>query len=157
MIVRFQEFDANLSAQIILEGIKGVQRRVCSLQSWLANCKLSGQVRMKTVQVAIQDPVYADSVRELLVRDGKHEVHLVERPEADLGGVIIVDTAHLDGLPSLPNVQERLVVVVNKDHDDLFRIWDAGVRHVLFQGDPPQTARVVVLGVELSIGSGVRA
>jgi hypothetical protein len=127
------------------------------LQQWLANCKLSGEVRMKTVQVAIQDPAYADSVRDLLVRDGNHEVHLVEQPEAALGGVIVVDTAHLNGLPLLSNVRERLVVMVNKEHDDLFKIWDAGVRHVLFQGDSPQTARVVVLGVELSLGSRVHA
>lgn len=112
---------------------------------------------MKTVQVAIQDPAYADSVRDLLVRDGNHEVHLVEQPEAALGGVIVVDTAHLNGLPLLSNVRERLVVMVNKEHDDLFKIWDAGVRHVLFQGDSPQTARVVVLGVELSLGSRVHA
>jgi hypothetical protein len=107
-------------------------------------------MRMKTVQVAIQDPGYADSIRDLLVQDGSHRVHLVERPDPALEGVIIADAAHLDGLP-LSNEKERLVVMVHKERDDLLKIWDAGVRHVVFQGDPPQTARVVVLGVELGL------
>ena len=105
---------------------------------------------MKTVQVAIQDPGYADSIRDLLVQDGSHRVHLVESPDLSLGGVIVVDSDHLDALP-LSNEKERLVVMVHKERDDLLKIWDAGVRHVVFQGDPPQTARVVVLGVELGL------
>jgi hypothetical protein len=108
---------------------------------------------MKTVQVAIPDPEYADSIRTLLVRDGRHRVHLVEKPDPALGGVILVDAAHLDSL-SLPlSEQKRVIVLVRKERDDLFKIWEAGVRHVLFQGDSAQTARIVVLGVELSLGS----
>ncbi len=116
-------------------------------------------MRMKTVQVAIQDPGYADSIRDLLVQDGSHRVHLVENPDPTLEGVIVVDADHLDGLP-LSNEKERLVVMVHKERDDLLKIWDAGVRHVVFQGDPPQTARVVVLGVELGLerlGRSIRA
>jgi hypothetical protein len=108
---------------------------------------------MKTVQVAIHDPNYADSIRDLLVQDGGHRVHLVDRPDLTLGGVIVLDAASLDGLTVAPNERERLVVMVNKERDDLFKIWDAGVRHVVFHGDPPHTARVAVLGVELSLGS----
>jgi hypothetical protein len=114
---------------------------------------LSGSVRMKTVQVAIPDPEYADSIRNLLVLDGSHRVHLVERPDLTLEGAIVVDAASLDGLPLPPNHKERLIVIVHKERDDLSKIWDAGVRHVVFQGDPPHTARIVVLGVELSLGS----
>jgi hypothetical protein len=110
---------------------------------------------MKTVQVAIPDPEYADSIRNLLVQDGSRRVHLVERPDLSLGGVILVDAAHLDGLPLPPKEQKRLIVLVRKERDDLFKIWDAGVRHVLFHGDSPQTARIVVLGVELGLGTGV--
>jgi hypothetical protein len=116
---------------------------------------LSGSVRMKTVQVAIPDPVYADSIRNLLVQDGSHRVHLVERPDLTLEGAIVVDAAILDSFPLPPNEKERLIVIVHKQRDDLSKIWDAGVRHVVFQGDPPHTARIVVLGVELSLGSRV--
>lgn len=112
---------------------------------------------MKTVQVAIQDPVYADSIRNLLMQDGVHRVHLVEKPDLSLDGAIVVDAAHLESLPLRANEQERLIVIVRKECDDLSKIWDAGVRHVVFYGDPPQTARVVVLGVELGLGSRVPA
>jgi hypothetical protein len=44
-------------------------------------------------------------------------------------------------------------VMVHKERDDLCKIWNAGVRHVVFHGDPPHTARVAVLGVELSLGA----
>ena len=50
---------------------------------------------MKTVQVAIQDLEYADSVRNVLLQDGEHRVHLVKKPDVTLGGVIVMDTPHL--------------------------------------------------------------
>jgi hypothetical protein len=112
---------------------------------------------MKTVQVAIQDPGYADSIRNLLVQDGVHRVLLVEKPDLALEGAIVVDAADLESLPLREDELERLIVFVRKERDDLSKIWDAGVRHVVFYGDPPQTARVVVLGVELGLRSGVPA
>jgi hypothetical protein len=111
------------------------------------------QVRVKTVQVAIQDPGFADSIRNLLSHDAKHQVHLVETPDLSVGGVIIVDAAHLNSFPTLLNEQKRLVVMVHKDRDDLSKIWDAGVRYVLFYGDTPQRVRVAVLGIELSLAA----
>jgi len=108
-------------------------------------------VRMKTVQVAIQDPEYADSIRSALSEDGHHRVHLVEMPDATLGGVIVVDTMCLNTFPLLANELERLIVVVDRERDDLSKVWDAGVRHVLFHGDPPHMARLMVLGMELAL------
>jgi len=102
--------------------------------------------------VAIQDPEYAVCIRNLLVQDGAHRVHVVERPDVNLGGVIIVDAAALNTLSLLPTDQARLVVIVHQERDDLSKVWDAGVRHVVFHGDPPTRARAVVLGVELSLG-----
>lgn len=104
---------------------------------------------MKTVQVAIQDPEYADAIRNLLSQDGLHRVHLVPRPDLSLGGVILVDAADLDNFPLLRNERQRVIVLVRKDRDDLAKIWDAGVQHVVFQGDSPNSARVAVLGMEL--------
>src|ERR1700735_2388857 len=102
---------------------------------------------MKTVQVAVQDPGYADSIRSLLLEDGSRRVQLVEKPDPALEGVIIMDSAGLGGDPLLPDEQERVILIVREERDDLSRIWDAGVRHVVFRNDPPQTARVVVVGV----------
>lgn len=104
------------------------------------------------MQVAIQDPEYAASVRHLLLQDGRHRVHLVETPDLTLRGVIVVDAVDLNSFPSLANEHERLVVMVHKERDDLSKLWDAGVRHVVFHGDPPHRASVVVLGVELCLG-----
>lgn len=112
---------------------------------------------MKTVQVAIQDPEYADSIRRLLLEDGGRRVLLVATPDVTVGGVIIVDEPGLGAFSSLKKEQRRLVVVVRKESPNLSEIWDAGVRHVVFQGDPPQVMRVVVLGVELSLGSSAAA
>ncbi len=111
-------------------------------------------MRMKTVQVTIQDPVYADSIRKLLSRDGRHRVHLVKMPDVSLNGVIVIDAAHLDEHWLLANEPERLVVIVRKECDNLSKIWDAGVRHVVFYEDKPHAVRIVVLGVELVLGFG---
>jgi hypothetical protein len=108
-------------------------------------------MRMKTVQVAVRDPGYADSIRNLLLEDGSRQVHLVERPDPGLEGVIIADSASLDGFPQSPDEQERLILIVQEERDDLSKIWDAGVRHVVFRNDPPHTARIVVVGVELTL------
>jgi hypothetical protein len=62
---------------------------------------------MKTVQVAIRDPVYADSIRNLLIQDGGHLVHLVPKPDVTLDGVMVVEAANLHGFP-LSNEMERL-------------------------------------------------
>jgi hypothetical protein len=123
------------------------------VEKWLADCKIVGYVRVQTVQVAIQDSEYADSIRKLLLQDGIHDVQLVEHPDATVGGVIVVDATDLISCPWLPGQQERLVVIVRKGRDDLAKIWDAGVRHALFYGDPPNWARILVLCVELSLSA----
>ncbi len=108
---------------------------------------------MKTVQLAIQDAEYAQSVRNLLLQDGRHSVHVVERPDVRLGGIIVVEATNLESHPLLASEQNRLVVIVRKERDDLSKIWHAGVRHVVFHSDPPQKARVVVLSAELTLWS----
>lgn len=110
-------------------------------------------MRVKTVQVAIQDPVYADCIRSLLSEDGRHQVHLVQTPNVDLAGVIVLDAAYLGCFSAPAREQHRLIVMAHKQADDLGRIWDAGVRHVMFYGDPPQNVRVAVLAMELSLSA----
>ncbi len=110
---------------------------------------------MKTVQVAIQNSACADSIRRLLEQDASRRVELVARPDVTVGGVIIVDALNLQACPFLARERDRLIVMVDKEHDNLSEIWNAGVRHVIFQGDPPDATRGVVVGVELSLGSSV--
>jgi hypothetical protein len=108
---------------------------------------------MKTVQVAIPDPLYADSVRNVLIQDVRHQVHVVDRPNFDLPGLIIVDAMCVNSLPAVAQEHKRLLVVADKQRDDLTKLWDAGVRHVLFYDDPPQWLNMFVLGIELSLAA----
>jgi hypothetical protein len=106
---------------------------------------------MKTVQVAIQDSRCADSLRDLFLQDCRRQVRVVSTPDLTLDGVIIVDTAHLLSLPLLQKEQERLIVIVDNNNDDLTQLWDAGVRHVVFRRDPPRLVSGAILGVELHL------
>jgi len=106
---------------------------------------------MKTVQLAISDSEHSYSLRELLLGDGIHQVHLVERPNLAIAGVIVVDVDHLERSGALAGGRERLVVVASKASTDLARVWKAGIRHVVFRGDAPRTVRVAVLATELSL------
>ena len=106
---------------------------------------------MKTVQLAIRDLEHANSLRDLLLGDGVHQVRLVERPNLAIAGVIVVDIDHLEKSGALAGGRDRLVVMASKASADLARVWKAGIRHVVFQGDAPGTVRVSVLATELSL------
>jgi hypothetical protein len=106
---------------------------------------------VKTVQLAMRDSQHALSLRDLLLVDGVHQVHVVERPNLAIAGVIVLDVDHLDISGALAGRRERLVVVASKASADLARVWKAGVLHVVFRGDAPQTVRVAILATELSL------
>lgn len=105
---------------------------------------------MKTVQLAIRDTEYAQSLRNLLLRDGTHKVSLVDRPDPDLDGVIVVDEARF-GSPAIPPAAPERYVVITRKGADLARVWDAGIRHVVFEADSPNTAQLAVIAAELRL------
>jgi hypothetical protein len=90
-------------------------------------------------------------LRDLLLGDGVHQVHLVEWPNLAIPGVIVMDLDDLERCGALAGGRERLVVMVLKASVDLAKVWKTGVRHVVFQGDAPRTVRVAVLATELSL------
>jgi len=106
---------------------------------------------MKTVQMVMKDGEYADALRNLLLRDGTHRVDLVERPDLRAQGVIVIDASHTESLSFLDGEPERFVVITRKGSDHLARIWDAGVRHVVFEGDSPSTAHLAIIAAELRL------
>lgn len=65
----------------------------------------------------------------------------------------MIDSRKLAELPSLAKQPERLIVMVDRERDELSEMWDAGVRHVIFYGDPPQNARAMIMGLELALGA----
>jgi hypothetical protein len=108
---------------------------------------------MNTVQVAIHDSSFADSIRKLLLHDGAHAVHLVDSPDLALRGVIVIDADRLYQLGVTATEQDRLVVLADKESNDLAKIWESGVRHVVFYGDPADTVRLAVLAGELRLAA----
>jgi hypothetical protein len=106
---------------------------------------------MKTVQIALHDPDYAQVLRNLLLRDGNHRVYVVDEADLRLDGVVVTDAVASDNLPLLQKAPERFVVLTRKGSDHLSKIWDAGVRHVVFEGDSPNTAQLAVIAAELRL------
>jgi hypothetical protein len=106
---------------------------------------------MKTVQLAIGNTEFAQLLRNLLLRDGTHRVYMVERPDLRLDGIIVIDGNRFENLTMLDSEPERFVVITQKTSDYLSRIWDAGVRHVLFNGDSPNTAQLAIIAAELRL------
>jgi hypothetical protein len=106
---------------------------------------------MKTVQLAIRDSEYAESLRNSLLRDGTHRVYLVDRPDMRIDGVVVIDGAKLDGLAIGGQEPERFVVITRKGSDSLSRLWNAGIRHVVFEGDSPSTVQLAIIAAELRL------
>jgi hypothetical protein len=116
---------------------------------------------MKTIQLALHNSDYAQSLRNLLLRDGAHRVFIVDQPDLWLDGVVVFDGKRIENFSMLDREPERFVVVTPKNSDRLERIWDTGVRHVVFEGDSPTTAHLAIIGAEMRLpnfgSSGVRA
>jgi hypothetical protein len=108
---------------------------------------------MKTVQVALRDSGQANSLRDILAGDGAHQVHLVDKPDMAIAGVIVIDLECLVEYKALTGARERVVAVASKARDDLAKAWKAGVRRVVFYGDDPKTLRVAVLAAELTLSA----
>src|SRR6266849_4826732 len=100
---------------------------------------------MKTIQLAIRDSEYAQSLRNSLLRDGTHRVYLVDQPDLRIDGVVVIDGSKLDGIAPYKEQPERFVVITRKGTDSLSRLWDAGIRHVVFEGDSPSTAQLAII------------
>jgi hypothetical protein len=106
---------------------------------------------MKTVQLAIQDSKYVQALRTLLLRDGTRRVHLVERPDLALDGVVVIDANNPENVSLLESDPERFVVIARTGTDNLSRIWEAGATHVVFEQDPPTTSQLSIIAAELRL------
>jgi hypothetical protein len=109
---------------------------------------------MKTVQLAIRDSDYAQLLRNLLLRDGMHRVYLVDRPDLQLDGVIVIDESGFQNVTLHDSEPDRFVVITRNGTDHLSRVWDAGIRHVVFEEDPANTAQLAIIAAELRLPRG---
>jgi hypothetical protein len=120
--------------------------------SWIAPSQsYSLRIDMKTVQLALRDSEFAQSLRTSLLRDGTHRVYLVDQPDLRIDGVVVIDGSMLDGLAPCKEQTERFVVITRKGTDSLSRLWNAGIRHVVFEGDSPITAQLAIIAAELRL------
>ena len=106
---------------------------------------------MDTVQVAITNTAYANSIRDLLIRNGAFKVLFVDRPELNRDGVMVLDSEHLELLPSPLPDPERIVLIARNDPQSLTRAWEAGVNSVVYEKDPLNTAVLAILSARLRI------
>jgi hypothetical protein len=108
---------------------------------------------MTSVQVALRDQDYATHLRDALAEDGRRQVLLTEHPDLNLPGVVVLDANFFDSGTSLGREAERIVVLARNDPKQLERIWNAGIQHVVFEGDATSTARLAVLAAELRLSA----
>jgi hypothetical protein len=71
-------------------------------------------------------------------------VYVVDQPDMRIDGVVVIDENQLDNLPPCGEQPERFVVITRKGSDSLSRLWNAGIRHVVFEGDSPNTTQLVI-------------
>lgn len=75
---------------------------------------VTGDMNMTTVQVAIRDKEYSQSICNLLRREGRYSVLAVDEPDLTREGVIVLDCEHMEGLPLAEEAPERFVLVTRK-------------------------------------------
>jgi hypothetical protein len=86
-----------------------------------------------------------------------HRVYLVDQPDLRLDGVVVIDENRFQNLVVPESEPERFVVVTRKGTDHLSRVWDAGIRHVVFEEDPPNTAQLAIIAAELRLPRAANA
>jgi len=104
---------------------------------------------MPTVQILLQNETYARALGTLLAREGVYEVWRVLEPDFDREGVIVADRKALERYPALIQQPERLVLIAPNDPELMRELWEHEVRNLVFESDPPSTAVLAILGLEL--------
>ena len=109
---------------------------------------------MEPIQLAISNAAYAGALKALLTRDGTWDVVCVDVPALDFEGVVVVDPAALERLPSPAGNLERVVLITRKDAESLSKAWDAGIVSVVFEDDPLDTAMLAIMSARLRFHKG---
>ena len=111
---------------------------------------------METVQLALTDSSYAVALRELLLRNAAWKVLAVDTPDLRLDGVVVLDTAALERLPSQIAGPERVVLIAQNDPRHLAQAWEAGIVSVVFAHDPMSTAMLAIMAARLRVAKAAR-
>ncbi len=108
------------------------------------------------VQLALRDSGYAAWLRTLLLKDDAHGVLIVDKPDMSLEGIVVVDEDNFDGLSPILD-PERFLVIVRKGTSNIPRIWDSGIRHVVFEEDSLQSTQLAIVAVEMKLAARRRS
>ena len=106
----------------------------------------------KLIQLVLRDSGYVLWLRSLLLEDGRHRILLADRPDLTLAGVVVIDEDNFEGLAPVLN-PERFVVIVPKGSNNISRLWDSGIRHVVFEEDSLRSAQLAIVAVEMKLAT----
>jgi len=106
---------------------------------------------MYTVQLAVENAPYGATLCDLLARMESCHVMAVDKPDPQQSAVLVVNEKTLDYLPMPIDRPERVVLITPKDPKRLARAWEAGIRCVVFDSDPPRTMALAVMGAALRV------
>jgi len=106
---------------------------------------------MYNVQLAIGNAPYGPVLSELLTHTESCSVMSVDKPDPRQPGVVVVNEQTLDSLPSPIERPERIVLITPNETRRLERAWQAGIRCVVFDSDPPRTMALAVMAAALRV------
>jgi hypothetical protein len=108
---------------------------------------------MYTVQLAVGNAPYSATLSDLLTHAETCCVTEVALPDPRQPGVLVVNEQTLECLPTPVDHPERIVLITPNEAPRLERAWQAGIRCVVFDSDPPRTMALAVMGAALRVRS----
>lgn len=106
---------------------------------------------MYTVQLAVGNAPYGATLSDLLTHTESCSVTPVDKPDPNQPGVMVVNEKTVDSLPSPIERPERIVLITPNEARRLERAWQAGIRCVVFDSDPPRTMALAVMAAALRV------
>jgi hypothetical protein len=106
---------------------------------------------MFNVQLAVGDAPYGVQLSDLLKHTESCSVAAVDRPDPKQPGVMVVNEKTVESLPSPLERPERVVLITPNEARRLERAWQAGIRCVVFDSDPPRTMALAVMAAALRV------
>ena len=106
---------------------------------------------MYTVQLAIGNAPYGATLCDLLAHTDSCHVQAVDKPDPRQSGVMVINEKTLDRLAQPIERPERVVLITPREPERLSRAWEAGIRCVVFDSDPPRTMALAVMGAALRV------
>ncbi len=106
---------------------------------------------MYNVQLAVGNAPYGATLSDLLTHTESCSVMPVDKPDPNQPGVMVVNERTVDSLPSPIERPERIVLITPNEARRLERAWQAGIRCVVFDSDPPRTMALAVMAAALRV------